>query len=274
MNRYFTIVIFLIASSSCTLTGGVDTANNGTAETANANADVSVPAAAAGGESAAARPDAVVADLYKQHDGKKSPFFQTKNRALVDKYFIKQLADLIWKDAVSSAGEIGALDADPLYDAQDTEIKNLKIWPAEIKDDKATVKVTFSNYSEKKSLTFSLALVNDVWKIADINYGRKETLLTWLRSAPPDTADDELGDFRGKYIVGDMSCTVEFKNKGYAVKWAKGSGVEYFSFMEGTTFATSTVESEANKFVFDDENYNSGTFYRADGKTFPVNRAR
>jgi hypothetical protein len=26
--------------------------------------------------------------------------------------------------------------------------------------------------------------------------------------------------------------------------------------------------------VFDDENYNSGTFYRADGKTLPVKRAK
>jgi hypothetical protein len=33
---------------------------------------------------------------------RKSPFFQTKNRALVDKYFDKNLADTIWKDAKDS----------------------------------------------------------------------------------------------------------------------------------------------------------------------------
>ena len=38
-------------------------------------------------------PDTIVKDLYKQHDAQKSPFFQTKNRALVDKYFDKNLAD-------------------------------------------------------------------------------------------------------------------------------------------------------------------------------------
>ena len=256
------------------MTGGSDVSNANTSTPARANIADAVPAAAAGGESQEARVEAVVTDLYKQHDSKNSPFFQTKNRALVDKYFTKQLADLIWKDAVGSAGEIGALDADPLYDAQDTEIKGLKVGPAEIDGEKATVKVTFSNFTEKKSLTFFLTLASDVWKIADINYGRKETLVTWLRSPPPETTRDEIGDFRGKYLVGDTSCTVEYKNKGYAVKWAKGSGVEYFSFMDGTTFVSSTVDSEANKFIFDDENYNTGTFYRADGKTFDVRRAK
>jgi hypothetical protein len=273
MNRYHSLLLFSLIFSGCTFTGSDRTANTNTGEVAPGNIGASAPAAG-GGESQAARAESVVADLYKQHDAKKGPFFQTKDRALVDKYFTKQLADLIWKDAVSSAGEVGALDADPLYNAQDIEIKNLKVWPAEVKGDSATVMVTFSNYTQKNFLNFSLKMVDDAWKIADFSYGPKETLLTWLTSAPPETAGDDLGDFRGKYIVGDTSCTVEFKNKGYAVKWAKGSGVEYFSLMDGTTFASSTVESEANKFVFDDENYNSGTFHRADGKTFPIRRAK
>ena len=267
-------VALVILSAGCT----VNTAHNDITNDRNGNlqSDVELtgPPAEAGGESQAARAEAVVADLYKQHDAKKSPFFQTKNRALVDKYFTKQLADLIWKDAVTSEGEVGALDADPLYDAQDVEIKDFKIGAADIKGERATVPVTFTNFREKKSLTFSLSLVNDSWKIADVNYGRKDTLISWLRSAPPTTTDDTLGEFEGKYIVGDTSCTVEFKNKGYAVRWAKGSGIEYFAFAEGTTFASSLDADAANKFVFDDENYNTGTFYRADGKTFPVRRSK
>ncbi|CAN5266661.1 hypothetical protein BH20ACI2_BH20ACI2_04930 [soil metagenome] len=264
------LLIFWVSLTACTF----KTANTDPAANSTANVELSVPAAAGGGEVQIAMAEAIVAEVYKQHDAKKSPFFQTKDRALVDRYFTKQLADLIWKDAVSSDGEIGALDADPLYDAQDIEIKNLKIGAAEVKGDKATVTVTFSNYREKKTLKFSLLLVNEAWKIADINYGRKETLVTWLKSGAPETAGDQLGEFEGKYLVGETTCTVEFKNKGFAVQWAKGSGVEYFSFMEGTTFASSTVESEANKFVFDDENYNTGTFYRPDGRTFDVRRAR
>ena len=75
------------------------------------------------GQSRASRklsPKALVADLYRQHNQKHSPFFQTRSRARVDQYFTKLLADLIWKDAHGSKGEVGALDGDPLYNAQDT----------------------------------------------------------------------------------------------------------------------------------------------------------
>ena len=40
------------------------------------------------------------------------------------------------------------------------------------------------------------------------------------------------------------------------------------------TFESSPDKDEPNRFVFDDETYNIGTFYRADGKTFPIKRAK
>ena len=54
-------------------------------------------------------PEQLVSNLYRQHK-RQSPFFQTKKRALLDRYFEKQLADLIWKDALSARGEVGAMD--------------------------------------------------------------------------------------------------------------------------------------------------------------------
>src|SRR5205823_1055851 len=39
-----------------------------------------------------------------EHNHKHSPFFQTRSRALLYKYFEKHLADMIWKDAVRSKG--------------------------------------------------------------------------------------------------------------------------------------------------------------------------
>jgi hypothetical protein len=60
-------------------------------------------------------PDVVVKNLYAAHNAKRGPFFQTKNRALVNQYFQKELADLIWKDAVGSKGEVGVLNFDPMY---------------------------------------------------------------------------------------------------------------------------------------------------------------
>src|SRR5438876_12452827 len=72
-------------------------------------------------------PDALVADLYREHNRKHSPFFQTRSRALLYKYFEKNLADAIWKDAVHSQGAVGAIDGGPLYDAQDMDMKTLPI---------------------------------------------------------------------------------------------------------------------------------------------------
>src|SRR5206468_7220680 len=85
----------------------------------------SAAAAVGFGQSATGKqvsPDALVKDLYRAHDQKRGPFFQTKSRALLDKYFEKTLANMIWKDRVTSKGEVGVLDGDPLYDAQDMEI--------------------------------------------------------------------------------------------------------------------------------------------------------
>ena len=118
----------------------------------------------------AATPDSLVAELYKSEKNKASPFFQDKNRALVDHYFTQELGDLIWKDATTSKGEVGAIDGDPLYDAQDMEIKEFVIHPAKTEEGKTTVLVTFVNFKEKKSITFHCVQQGGAWKISDIQY--------------------------------------------------------------------------------------------------------
>ena len=126
-------------------------------------------------------PDALVSDLYKQHDAERSPFFQTEDRARVDKYFEKGLADLIWKDAVESKGEVGALEADPLYNAQDSEIKKFAVSAVSQSGDKAEVAATFENFGEKQRIVYRLVAVGADWKIADIDYGGGTTLSKMLK---------------------------------------------------------------------------------------------
>ncbi|HVQ39065.1 MAG TPA: hypothetical protein VMS31_16120, partial [Pyrinomonadaceae bacterium] len=55
-------------------------------------------------------PSGLVTDLYRQSARNRSPFFQTRSRTLVNKYFEKSLGDLIWQDAIRSKGEVGAID--------------------------------------------------------------------------------------------------------------------------------------------------------------------
>jgi hypothetical protein len=246
------------------------------ASSANSQASAQTTPAA---QQPAAAPDSVVKDLYAQHDKKDSPFFQTKNRALVDKYFDKTLADLIWKDANNSSGEGGTLNADPLYDAQDTEIKNFSVGQPKIENGKAKLDVAFENFGKKHTIVYDLVQQNSAWKIRDINYGKNGTLLEMLQDASKSGAKTADNNFEGNYQVGDTTCTVKPVKMAFEVKWAKGSGTEMF-FSEGEAndkfiFASRVKEGEkSNVFSFDDETYSTGIFYRGDGKEFAVKRIK
>ena len=137
------------------------------------------------GQSAATNrlsPNALVADLYREHNRKRSPFFQTRSRALLYKYFEKGLADMIWKDAVKSKGEVGAIDGDPLYDAQDMDIKKFAIGKPSYGDGKARVNVTFENFGQKKTIVFILVNGRTGWRISDLDYGEGNTLRGFFKS--------------------------------------------------------------------------------------------
>ena len=288
MNKIAFCGIFFalsLAATACTFSGAAVQTSNG-ADNTDSNAG-SQTAPEANTQTA---PDAVVADLYKRHDARKSPFFQDKNRALVDKFFTKKTADMIWKDAIDSKGEVGALGADPLYDAQNVEIKNFKVGKADIKGDQAEVPVTFRNFGEKQTITFLLRQEKGVWKIEDIRYADGRTLTEMFEDIDSTSDGDKqgkgdknavsnsAGEFEGKYQVGNTTATVKPVKMAFEVKWEKGTGTEIFFFEDRANdkyiFASNPDKGKANVFAFDDENYNTGTFYRGDGKEFAVSRIK
>ncbi|MFZ4599057.1 MAG: hypothetical protein ACOYNN_10460 [Terrimicrobiaceae bacterium] len=130
-------------------------------------------------------PNVIVKNLYAAQKAGKGPFFQTKNRAVVDQYFTKEFANLIWNDAVKADGEVGAIDFDPLYGSQDPEITNFEImetgWGGDEKfgaDDKAVVQVTFKDGGKKQMVSFQFLQGKDKqWKIDDIKYPNLDCLL-------------------------------------------------------------------------------------------------
>ena len=130
-------------------------------------------------------PDALVSDLYREHNGKHSPFFQTRSRALLYKYFEKSLADMIWKDAVTSKKEVGAIDGDPLYDAQDMDIKKFVIGKPSYDNGKALVSVSFENFGQQKTIVFILVNGRSGWRIGDLDYGQGRTLRGDLKTSSP-----------------------------------------------------------------------------------------
>ena len=226
-------------------------------------------------------PDTLVAALYKQHAREQSPFFQTTNRGLVDKYFERDLADLIWKDAIDANGEVGAIEADPLYNAQDTDIKKFAVHRPSYADGRATVTVSFENFGQKNELLFLLVTQKADWKIEDIKYKDGTTLRGILKGG----AGSEVGGsqqehfFEGRYKVGDTSCTVKPVRMAFEVSWAKGTGAMMFFFDSPASAAHPVYVSEdkgsgTDKFVFVDEHFESGSFIRSDGKKLPVEKIK
>ncbi len=275
-----TALISSVACSSAARTP-VETVNANSSNISNsaAEATTSAPTPAVEDQTAKIAPDALVKDLYKQHDADKSPFFQKKSRTSVDKYFAKSLADTIWKEANEPRDGIGALEADPLYSAQDTDIKNFVVNPPKITGDQAEVVVTFENFKEKEKFTYSLVRENGAWKIFDINYG-DFTLREIYKEYNKSAANDKIGtgEFEGKYQIGETTCTVKPIKMAFEVKWKQGTGTEIFFFQDRANdkyiFASDPKTGKANSFAFDDESYDTGTFYRADGKEFPIKRVK
>jgi hypothetical protein len=223
-------------------------------------------------------PKALVADLYREHDRKRGPFFQTRNRALLYKYFEKSLADLIWKDAVNSKGEVGVIDGDPLYDAQDMEIKKFAIAKAVYDSGKARVSVTFENFAKPKKIIFILGNGRSGWRINDIDYGEEGTLRGWFKEGGANKQDH---NFEGLYRVGDVTCTVKPIKMAFEVRWAKGKGTTIFFYDTASEqsggkkiFNSEDKGKGKDQFVFDDDSYQSGKFVRADGKELSVTKIR
>lgn len=131
----------------------------------------------------------MVQDLYDIHNAQKGPFNEQKDRALLDRYFTRDLADLIWQDRQTTAktGEVGLLDGDPLYNAQDMAIKDFRIYPATTTGTKAEVRVGFTNFGQKKEFTFLLDQSGAGWRIGDILYGDGSQLFQLMSGTAEET---------------------------------------------------------------------------------------
>ena len=136
-------------------------------------------ATAANAQSQTALAKAVVSNLYK---AKPSPFSQAKDRAIVEKYFTKDLAEMIWKDATTAGDEVGVIDGDPLYNAQDMEIKNFLIGNPVLKGKTGTVLVTFTNFGKKQAITYNVTKTAKCWRIDDIVYDKTNSLRKWFKA--------------------------------------------------------------------------------------------
>lgn len=128
--------------------------------------------------------DSVIRELYRVHNNGRGGVFEARGKKYIYKYFDQKLADLIWKNiAETPEGEVGNLDFDPLYNAQDTRITNFQIGKAVVQGDQSTVLVSFRNFSQRTTIKFEMLNGKDGWKIRNVIYGGDSDLIKIL--SPP-----------------------------------------------------------------------------------------
>ena len=125
---------------------------------------------------APAAPEKVVTELYSAHKGKADPLVYPASKKLLGAYFEKSLLSLFLKDQSESKGEVGKLDFDPLYDAQDFDIKDFSVALVSQQKDSAEVAASFKNIGTSEKIVFLLSNTAQGWRITDIKYSDGRTL--------------------------------------------------------------------------------------------------
>lgn len=208
----------------------------------------------------AATADAVVKNLYAAQKTSKNPFFQKKSRALIDQFFAKDLADMIWKDSVDATDGVGAIDFDPLYNSQDPVITNFVVEkPREDGGvDNAFVKVKFKDSGKPVWVDYELRREAGKWKITGIYYADGEDLGSLLRYWQDEEFKKEYENhaFKGEYTVGKDTCTVMPTLSGMSYRVQCNGSEDFQLYMvEGSETETAYINTdekgvEKGKFVF------------------------
>ena len=131
--------------------------------------------------SEATSPTKIVSDLYRAHNGKADPLQYPASKKLLGAYFEKGLLSLFVKDQSESHGEVGKLDFDPLYAAQDFEIKDFSVALVAQQKDSAEVAASFKNAGTSEKIVFLLSNTKQGWRITDIKYSDGRTLKAILK---------------------------------------------------------------------------------------------
>ena len=112
-------------------------------------------------------PKDLVAQLYEAHRSPHDPLRETK---LLDRYFDAPLLKLYLRDQRESKGEVGRLDGDPLYNAQDVEISDFSISPSQTVKGETQVTVRFKNFGKLTRIMYVFTHTKAGWRISDVRY--------------------------------------------------------------------------------------------------------
>ncbi|MFD2571520.1 hypothetical protein ACFSUS_12800 [Spirosoma soli] len=153
-------IILVILSISCQTKSKTEAPTNSAAEKVDSVALLTKRPSADAPRSAA---DRLVRALYFEHRKEDNPFREAKDRALVDQFFAKATADLIWKSQKSSK-------ANMLFNAPDKTVEKPWVLPANVAGSKAVVFVTFVQQGKPVEMRCEMEQQAGRWRITDIIY--------------------------------------------------------------------------------------------------------
>ncbi|GAB4028764.1 hypothetical protein GCM10028809_17280 [Spirosoma gilvum] len=126
--------------------------------------------------------DRLVRALYFEHSTKENPFRETKDRTLIDQFFAKPTADLIWTDAQKISGKVNRSKINLLFKAPDAAVKKTWVEPAAVGGSKSVVYVTFLNNNKPGDIRVELTqITGNRWRITEMTYPDSTRLTQLLK---------------------------------------------------------------------------------------------
>jgi|CXWL01.1.fsa_nt_gi hypothetical protein len=128
-------------------------------------------------------PQSLLQALYRVHDQGQGPLLQPDAKAERRRFFTPALAAALDAELnrPDAEEEVGNLDFDPFYNAQETELGELDFAVPKVSGKEVTAVARFSNFGEPMLIFYRLVQDKDGWRIDDIEYGEGNTLRKVLR---------------------------------------------------------------------------------------------
>lgn len=125
--------------------------------------------------------DRLIRALYFEHNKTENPFREKKDRALIDQFFAKPTADLIWNDAQKASGRLNRTKTNLLYNASDSAVKKTWVLPALVGGSRAIVYVTFEENGKPQEIKIDMQQIAGRWRITEMIYPNGKHLTEMLK---------------------------------------------------------------------------------------------
>lgn len=139
-------------------------------------------AAPAWGDAPNDSPQALMRELYRVHAEGDGPLLRSEGKAERRVFFTASLVEALEREIDRpDPQELGNLDFDPFYNAQETDLGTMDVAVAKVSGNATVALVRFENAGNPVEIAYRVVLDGEAWRIDDIEYGEDRTLRKTLR---------------------------------------------------------------------------------------------